>query len=449
MAAKQAYKCKIEVAFVSGSESISIKQEKVIYIIIEHMYEAYIMPIIYISMSVESDIRARMIDEKDTAKLYLRIQKYDAYSSTSLSKDYIKGQFTYFLPSVTPEYSRDLSDKNSNVDSNYATITIGLLDMDIMNSIRKTFGGILKNVDQQTLIYMGLEDTTAVIKTPTYNAMYDNIIVPSLTSRKDFLRFVYDKDPFYDTEYLYFIDFTTSYLLDRTGEAVPANDGQLSDILIDIEAVDNYDSYNEGMEIRDGAYFFYINPANTNVGTNETTEKVANQIIATNADNVTEIDLNINKSAGSTTKQKFERMDPEAAVVYKNAIESSQVVLELAKENIDSRYITPNKSIAVSNYSEYTAYNGRYVLVSKREVIQGASKDFASLVTFRIRQLGNIQQIGSVVKKQPKVFSTKMTRSTAKPTSKGSTTRPASSSSKKSTTSSSRRNQSGIKSYKK
>ncbi len=411
MASKQAYKCKVELTFM-GSQNIPIKQEKLVYIIIEHMYESYIMPVIYLSISIDSDLRAMLIDEKDTAKMFLRIQKYDAYSGTSLSKDYIKGQFTYFMSSLTPEYSRDLSDKNSNVDSNYSTITIGLLDMNIMNTVRKTFGGIVKNIDQQTLIYMGLEDTNAVIKTPPYNAVYESLIIPSITSRKDFLRFVYDKDPFYDTEYLYFIDFDKSYLLDRTGEAVSANDGQLNDILIDIEAVDNWNAYNEGMEIRNNAYFFYINPANTNVGNNATTEKVANQIISANDKGTMSVDLSINKAAGSTTKQRFERMDPEQAIVYKNAIESSEIVLELAKDNIDSRFITPNKAIGVSNYSEYSAYNGRYVLVSKREIIQGASKDFASLVTFRIRRLGNIQQIGSIIKKVP-IASTSKTTSTS------------------------------------
>lgn len=395
MAAKQAYKTKVQIAFV-GSNYIEMESDKLEYIVIEHMYEERVMPVIYLSISVEVELYTTILQEKDSAKIFLRIQKFNAYSGTSLSKDYIKGQFTYFLPSATPEYSKDLADANSNIDSAYRTLTIGLMDMTIMNTLRKTFGGIVKQVDQHSLVYKAVEDTKIVLKAPEYNLQYENLYIPPMSSRKQMLDFIFSKDPFYDTEYLYFIDFNTSYLLDRSGVAVSANDGQLNDIIIDIKAVTMEEAYNEGMEERNGSYYFFVNPANTNVAMDVSSEKVSNQLVAGDESGTVKMDLNINRNTDSSTKQSFRRMGESSAIVYKNATESAQVCIELVKENIDSRYITPNKTFNISNYEGYTEYNGKYILLYKKEVIQGAANDFASIVTLGIKKLGNVQKIGLV-----------------------------------------------------
>ena len=416
MASTQAYKTKVSIAFV-GSEYIEIESNKIVYILIEHMYENREMPLIYISLSIEVDMYAKMIDEKDSAKLYLRIQKFDAFSDTSVCKDYIKGQFTYVLPSVTPEYTKDISDFNSNVDSAFKIVTIGLIDMTVVNTLRKTFGGngSLKNVDQHSLIYSAVEDTKIVMKTPLYNTMYKDIYIPPITSRKAMLDFLFNKNPFYDTPFLYFIDYNTSYLLDRSGQAISAGDGQYDNIIFDIKSVISRDAYNEGMEIKNGSYYFYINPANANVAMNMGDEKIANQLVVGDEKKTSIMDLNINTTIDSTTKQTFRRMEEATAIVYKNAMESSQLCLELVKENIDASFITPNKTITVNNYEGYTEYNGKYVLLYKKEVIHGSAGEFVSAVTMGIKKIGNIQKIGKVSALTLKGrVKTKTTSSTAK-----------------------------------
>lgn len=440
MAATQAYKTKIEIAFV-GSSYIKMESNKIVYMLIEHMYEKREMPIIYVSLSIESDLYSTLINEKDSAKIYLRIQKFDAYSETSLCKDYIKGQFTYFLPSITPEYSKDLSDYNSNVDSAFKIVTIGLMDMTIVNTLRKTFGGSgsLKNIDQHSLVYSAVEDTKIIMKTPIYNAKYDDIYIPPMTSRKAMLDFIFAKDPFYDTEFLYFIDFNTSYLLDKSGQAISGNDGQYNDIIFDIKAVTSREAYNEGMEIKNGSYYFYINPANANVSSNNGAEKIANQLVIGNETKTSIMDLNINNNVDSTTKQTFRRMDESGAIVYKNSVESSQLCLELVKENVDASFITPNKTITVNNYEGYSEYNGKYILLYKKEVIRGAAGEFISAVTVGIKKLGNVQKIGKVTSPSAKgKVQTKTTSSTAKGDNYSSRTTKVSPSKKASRTSSRR-----------
>lgn len=393
MSAKQAYKTKIQISFI-GSKYIEMNPNKIKYIIIEHMYESKAMPVIYLSMSVEVDLYNIIVNEKDFAKIFLRIQKYNTYSGTSLSKDYIKNQFTYFVPSSTPEYSNNIVNSNPNVDSSYRTLTIGLMDMDIMNTLRKTFGGFEKDIDLYSLIYKAIEDTKIVLKTPIYNTKYDELFVPTMTSRKQMLDFIFSKQPFYNTEFMYFIDFNTSYLLDKTGEAVDANDGLLNDIIIDVRPVTVEEAYNEGMEEKNGSYYLFLNPTNIKPHVDVYSEKVSNQLIAVGGDKTVTMDLNINRYKGSSTKQVFRRMGESGAVIYKNAIESTQICLELIKENIDSKFITPNKTFNI-HYDGHSEYNGRYTLLYKKEIIQGGADNFTSVVTIGVRKVNDIQQIGS------------------------------------------------------
>jgi hypothetical protein len=415
MASKQAYKTKIDIAF-SGSTYIQMNADKLKYIVIEHMYVDRVMPVIYMSISVESDLYDKIYQEKNSAKIYLRVQRVDAYSNTSLYKDYINDQFTYILPSSSAEYSKRLNEANQNVDSSFRTLTIGLMSMEIMNALRKTFGGFLKNIDQYSLVYKAIEDTKIVLKTPSYNIKYNNIYVPPMSSRNEMLKFIFSIDPFYDTEFMYFIDFNTSYLLDMTGEAVDANDGQYTDIIIDVRSFTDSNAYNEGMEVRNGSYYFYINPASSKPYYDSGTENIANQIVAGDFDDgTTVVDLNINKNSQVTTKQIFERLEQSQSIVYKNAIESSQLCFEMYKENIDSRYITPNKTYNITNYEGYDEYSGRYVLLYKKEIIHGASSDFTSVTTFGLKRVGNIQTIGyeTISNSQNKLANSKTTAKTS------------------------------------
>ncbi len=397
MASKQAYKNKVELSFI-GSTRVNIESSKIVYILIEHIYDTNVMPIIYLSVSVNLELKNMIINEKDSARIYLNIQKYDIYSDTALPKNYICDNFRYRLASTTPEYTKDLADFNSNVDSNYTTITIGLIDINISNTLRRTFGGgnPVKKINQHDLVYKAIEDTRIVLKPPTYNNEYDNLYIPPITTRKNMLQFIFELDPFYDTNFLYFVDFDHSYLLDRTGEAISAGDGQLDDVYIDIRSVIAAEAYNEGMDIRNGAYYFFVNPANTRVSMNIGNDKVSNQLITTFTGTDSKMmDLNINNGEGESVKQVFKRLKESSAIVYKNTMESANVCIEFIKDNIDARYITPNKAYMVRNYEGYDDYNGRYTLMYKKEVIHGASQNFASVVTVGIKKVSNIRHIGS------------------------------------------------------
>lgn len=394
--ARSAYKAKIAVSFILDDEATQISSNMVKYIMIEDMYQSRYMPVIYISMAVTNKVYKNIIENEKKAKMYLDIRLYNAYSNTSLEKDSIKGKFTYIVSSSNPNYGQELVDSTQNTDSAYRTVTVALINMDLLNKSKTSFNGVFGNIDQATLIYKIMEGRKSVIKAPLYNPVYETIMIPPLNSRTKLLEYLFLKCPFYDTKYMFFMDFDRSYLLDLTGTGLDANDGDMKSVFIDIRSVTVPEAYYEGVEIQDNAYYMYINPANTNVTENKATDKISNQLVFVNdAGTVDAVNLNVNNNYDSDVKQSFKRGGN--AVLYKNIAESNTVTIEVEKENIDGSLFTPNKEYFIKNYEGFNDYNGRYSLLYKKEVIKNTGSEFGVSVCLGLRKVGNITSIGAHV----------------------------------------------------
>ena len=235
---------------------------------------------------------------------------------------------------------------------------------------------------------LALEGTNYIAEKITYNTHYNSILVPPLTSRYRLLEFIFNSDPFYDTKFRYFMDFERSYLLSKSGNSVDSGDGQLSSIIVDIRSITENEAYYDGVEVKNDAYYVYINPINSNVTLEQGIEKVANQIVAVDEDKIEIVDLDINKTEGSDTKQMFIRTDNVS--VYKNELETNTIIVEIVKQHIDGSIFTPNKCISINNYGEYSKYNGKYIMIYKREFYKCVAGEFVMSCNVGLRRIGNL-----------------------------------------------------------
>lgn len=394
--ARKAFKAKIEVSYILNNKSYNIGSEFVKYIMSENLYESRFMPVIYISLSLDNKLYEKVSSNEKSGKVYLKLQKYNAYSGNSLYKTYIEGQFTYILSTGNLDYSEEITTEDDNIDSARRYVTLALMSMELLNLSKSSFNGIYGKIDENTLITKAMEGMPAVIQKPKYNPTYETIMIPPLNSKKKLLKFIFDKCPFYDTNYMFFLDFNKSYLLDLTGQSCNANDGELNTVIIDVKEVTTESSYYEGMETKNGAYCLYINPANINVSENKGSDKVSNQLVFVDDDGAVDyVDLEINNNDDSTTKQSFKR--GSNAKLYKNIAESNTVIIEIVKDNMDGSLITPNKEFIISNYQDYKEYNGKYTLLYKKEIITNNNGDYGISVTFGLRKVGNIVALGNQV----------------------------------------------------
>lgn len=389
---QKAYKCNIECKFIKDDKETPISQTLVKYLMIENLYESRYMPVIYLSMAVSNDLYSEILESSKVAKIYLRLSLENVYSRSAISKRYIEGQFTYIMANNNPNYTQVI-DTESNVDRNYKQITIGLISMEIMNKMKMSYNGIFNEIDQNTLILKALQGLNATVKKPLYNPEFGTIVIPALNSKPKLISYLFDQCPFYDTNYMFFADFNKTYLIDLSGDYCDGGDGDLETVLINVNKVTVEDAYLSGLRTENGAYVIDMNPVRTNVSENTGLDKVANQQVwIGDTGKIDFVDLDVNNNADSTVKQTFHR--GMNAILNKNIAESNTVIIELAKDNLFTDVITPNKKFMINNYADYADYNGDYTLLYKKEVIQNVNGEFGVSTSLGLRKVGNITSIG-------------------------------------------------------
>ena len=406
-----AYRAEMELAFLYNNIRLDIIPERIKFLVIDSNYDSEVMPKIYFSISVDTKLYNLIIMNKSSARFHLKLKRKNVFSKSYVSKAIIDDVFSYIPSASAGDYNKDISQPN---DDSYKNIIIGLISVSITEKLRKTFNGIYNNIDQNTLVSLALEDTESIIQPLTYNHKYDSILIPPITSRYRFLKFIFDYDNFYDTDFLYFMDFQKSYLLSRDGNSMRNSDDNINDIYIDIKKLNDRASYYDGIDIINNSYYLYINPVNSNVITPDSIEKISNQIVAYDDDNDLQIlDLNINNSYNASIKQMFARV--ENGSIIKNNLESVNTIIEISKKDIDGFLFTPNKSYVINYNGDYKQHSGQYMIIGKKEFYTLTSgKDFSSSVYLIFRKINQLstryskssKEINIAVKSSTQTFNT-------------------------------------------
>lgn len=423
MAIDLAYEAEVKLSFnYKGTQLIEIEQARIAYIMIEHKYESVnVLPIVYISVSLSSDVYTKVVKSFEDSRFNLNIKKRNALMGSSIMSSVVNDEFYYIPSSTSPNYAAKI---NSTVDegSSYRSITLGLVSVSILNSSRKSFEGIYNNTNQENMVNLAMGGIKNVIREDLIkNKSYDTLIIPPLTSRYKLLNFLFDRDAFYNTGFTFYMDFNkTAYLISKQGKAVDGKDGRPTDVIINILEIDDSDSFSDSFSIVNGAYKLNINSADTNVVINTGVEKVSNQLVSYNDDSETTetYDLNINNSTNANTMKSFVRS--KAPEVLKSELETNAVMVELLKKNIDSSVFTPNKAYRINHVSEYSKYNGNYILSYKREfykLSEGTTGRFIVTCTAGFKRVSNpsneyISNNGGIISKSGVTFKRTTSRKT-------------------------------------
>ena len=389
---QKAYKGEITLAFDYKATATSqvvrenIEPERIAYLMIEHKYEnVNILPVIYVSINLSSDMFTKVVNTPETSKFYLKIRKKDALSKTSIYKKVLEDTFTYVTSTTSANYSEGLND-NVMKDSTYKTIMIGLVSESMTNQLRQSYNGIYNNIDQNKLVKLALDGLGDTIMQPLdYNNKYKSVLIPPISSRYKLLSFLFDKDQFYNSNFTFFMDFNKTYLVSKNATPIEG----VKNVIINIEDYTAADAADDGFTINNGAYILKINANNTNVIVNNALSKVGTNIVNYDAElGVQKFSLNgINNTEGNTSKTIYTR-DISAAAL-KNELDSTSVMLELLKQNIDSEIFTPEKVFDVVNYKDYSKYDGKYILSYKREFFYPSnSGEFILTCTAALKRTG-------------------------------------------------------------
>jgi hypothetical protein len=281
---------------------------------------------------------------------------------------------------------------NENQGRNgYRRLLIGLISYKMINNNRITFNGIYKNIDTNTLIHLALEGINCICYPIKYNAEYDTLIIPPITTRYKFLSFIQNLDPFFDTKFKYFMDFDTAYLTDENYTDID----EVGNIIINIRDIEDYNYTEDGISFSDNTYYIEIPTSQYQIKIDQYKEKILDKIIGVDEDYNLFDEYNFDKDdleEYSISKDIFIRTD--ATNIIKNEIESNKLSIILYKANIDGSIFTPDKYIKLKHYDDnYIKYNGEYKLVDKKEVFSLATTEtstFNMAVMLTLKPVGNI-----------------------------------------------------------
>ena len=403
---RKAFSGIVELSFHVNGKSIDIDPANIIYMMVEDDYVNNVLPIIYISMSINNTLYNNIMEYQNSGKFFLNVKDNNVLSVVSLNKNIMAGAFNYVPSTTNPNYMVDLrASDNQNYDDAYRTITVGLVSDVMTAELRRSFNGVFENIDTHTLITKALEGMKTVVQIPAYSEVYPQIMIPPTTSRYKLIEYIFDKDPYYDTNFRFFMDFDKTYLLAADGQAGSMGD----DVIIDVRQVTDEEAMFDGIESRNGANYMYVNASDSNITINKAISQVANTVVAyddelpvaqifqidNSGDKVSMIPKQTTSAMGAMSDaDRRVYVRTHAGNLYKNAYENSGITLEVVKQNVDGSDFTPDKNYNVRYYADNSKYTGPWILIYKRVMYKSAAGIFNVTCNLGLQKLTNISQYG-------------------------------------------------------
>ena len=388
-----AYNGSVYISFDYENEHIDIDKMNIAYLYIDSSYEANVLPIMYLGLLVNDELYNKINKYKSTGQFTLSVKKFILNSKTTVEKVILEDTFSYIPSTSNVNPLQELTEASPNKGKDkYRQILIGLISKTMMNTMRKSFNGVYSKVNESTLVSLALEGTNPLIERLTTNKNYTSLIVPPMSTRYQFLKFIFEKDPFYTTDFILFMDFTRTYLLSKNGKEVKADDGKPNSVIIQISEVTSREGYEEGMSVADDHYSIDINPMDFRVVNNETSDKIVDNItVIDDHNNITNLDVDYpDETKGLNSKKVFVRNNNPS--ILKNELELGQVRVQVVKSYIDGSIFTPNKTYNLICNKGNEKYNGDYMLENKQEIFKPEVNDFQMSVVLTLRKIGKLNQ---------------------------------------------------------
>ena len=386
MAKISSYKSKVYMQLNAENDITIIPTASVLSIVIDSSFEIRMMPIIYVTLNVETEIYNKIVKHRNDGRIYLNVRYYDANVSIPFYKNRIKGQFIYFPPSQY-DYRTIIQGGNSNVDNSYNKMVLGLISADLLNFNSTTFNGNYRNISTENLLKVVTSGRDFIMDDIDKNEIFSNFYFPPITNRSDAIRYVYGETDFYNRDYIYFNDFDTSYLL-KIDSRKKSDHNIAKDVIFRINKINVADAFYEGMEIKKDSYIVYLNGSNVEYNENDIMDKISTQIISVSDDSVSNIDLDIMKNESLTAKKTYRRSSSDDAESIKSIYETSDVSVNIVKPNLDGSLFTPNVTFKVDNANEHDSkYNGIYNIMYKKEVIMKQDNQYNNVIIVGFRKL--------------------------------------------------------------
>lgn len=254
------YMARIDFNHRDGNESKSypIEQENIKQIIINKEYDDLNMPIITVTMSVDTNIVDLMIKDNKESTMILTINKKNTntQSTTNIVEAYIKEECTYLIEGdVNPNKEWDnkapTKEEAENKDK-FRLIRVGLLSKRLADALQKPANLTVYNSNMQDIVMQLLNNGIPLLMEPfDYKDPIPQLILSPKESLSKSLDYLNSVKVFYETGYRFFMDFDNTYLVSKAGKSVLRKNDRYPTIKIDVKPLMGEDGMVRGIETND------------------------------------------------------------------------------------------------------------------------------------------------------------------------------------------------------
>lgn len=392
------YRYKAELTFVNGSTAKVIDPKQIKSIVIDYDYDNYNMPLIYLNMAISKNILDEMVKNSNTGLINFTLYKYITNSDiANIPTVRIKNQFVYFL-SEDINFNKQLDAANetrTTDDDLYIQTTIGLMMLNHLKWNKKQINGVLNGTTMVNAVYYCAGHIPLLIEPFTYNTTMNQILLPSMNSVSKAISYLNNLSVFYSTSYRFFMDFDTAYLVSSSGKPVikKGEAKACNSVVFEILNTTAKDSTDQGMYIDTDQKIYRLKIAGTDIyrDVNKYTEKSYNNITAmTSNGRAGSVGVNINNSSYMNNKTRMIQIQNGNIHKLDNIkadIQNSAITMHINKNDVDTSIFTLNREYMINCKDVYPGNEGKYLLVSKKELYIREQEDYLSNVLLIFKKL--------------------------------------------------------------
>lgn len=369
------YKYTASATFIDGSDVYDLETVNIRTIAIDYNYNDLNMPMIFMTLGIYKSLANKMIMKQDSAIFILNIKRAITNSDMpNLYSDYINDKFIYFITGDIDEGT--LVELKEDAPDDDTTVTVGLLCQDHVNKNKKPVNGIIKGNLSSAMYYL-TGHLPIVIEPPTSNIALENKIIPPLNSVAKSIEYLNSIHVLYNTPYRFFIDFDQAYLISSSGNGVKVRGDNINTVLITILHEDEYDAKIQGMTTNKSQelYDVLVSHKDCQLCDNTLSNKSFSKVTATNTSGNSTNAISATKSSSSNVASKTRtiRVSNDNDGLLQNIVtkmDQSAIQILVQKTDVDAAAFTMNREYIIRAEEAYNtdAYNGRYLLVRKREL---------------------------------------------------------------------------------
>ena len=371
-------------------------------VICDYNYREFAFPLIYVIVNIRIEDIHKFADYQKTGTLVFTLQKYMENSSdmSSLREDVINEEFVYFIDGdigKTDEHEAVLDQEKT--DDRGLDITIGLIATRLLNANKNIQVGTIKKGSMSSIVCKMLDFQDLCIEPFDNNTVLEDFTIPYRSSLKKVIGYFDTYSTFYNTPYVFFMDFNRSYLLSSNGRGVPIKGEPINMVKFIIDNV--YDEANmEGMRMQEEQDKMYIVDVSSSYVTLMTAADSSRSFSSIkgigSAGESVDVETGIRDEASPIKEMSTPIRVPNnnTRLIDNKAIELANAAkgINIIKNKIDTSILTPNKQYYIDPgeaFDEDSCKGGFYLLKRKREVYLPEGEGLAMSVHLSFDYLAN------------------------------------------------------------